>query len=165
MTSLLKVSHAIGTEAKQVFWQSQHFVVDSMASAIDFLTKAGSVGRSNIGRLTITKSGHNLAADFYKVLKDASRLRRLTVKLPSREHMLLSKHIDKHYESLLFYLAPERADHAEALRRLDTVRFEIGAGQRCFLDNRGQSIKAMTPTLRTFCKERIRGHLAKHFAK
>lgn len=163
--SLLKVSHAIGAEAKQVFWQSQHFIIDSMASAIEFLTKAGSVGRTNIGRLTITKTGHTMATDFYKLLKGSSRLRRLTVKLPSRERMLMSKHIDKHYESLLFYLAAGRADHAEALRRLDTIYFEIGAGQSCFLDSKGQLIQAMTPKLSAWCKERIRGHLLEHYSK
>jgi hypothetical protein len=79
--------------------------------------------------------------------------------------MPVGKHIDEHYKSLVFYLAPTGATLEGALQRLDTVCFDIGPAQRTVLDRQGEPIKAMTPELNTWCRERVQGHLEKHFAK
>lgn len=102
-----------------------------------------------------------LATDFYKLLSVASRLRCFTITLPSKVCMPLGEHIDKHHESLLGYLAPKGVDRAEALRRLDTVCFDIGPAQRSVLNNKGEAIKVMTPELNVWCRDRVRGKLLK----
>lgn len=160
-TSLLRVNRAIGSEAKEVLWQSQHFIVDSMASAIHFLEGPQHGGRKYITRLTVKKSGPGLALDFYLLLTGATRLRCLTITLPSKTRMSLSEHIDKHYRTLICYLAPKGVDRGEVLRRLDTVCFDIGPAQRSVLDDKGESIKVMTPELNSWCRDRIRGKLLK----
>ena len=79
--------------------------------------------------------------------------------------MLLKRHSNEHYKSLLFYLVTNGADLAEALRRLETVHFNIGLAQRTVLDREGKPIKTMTTELNAWCRERVRGHLEKRFAK
>jgi len=161
---LLRVNRAVGSEATRVLWESQHFIIDSMASANCFLQGRQRSGRRYITRLTVTKSGPALATDFYKLLNVATRLRSLKVTLPSRFRMPLGEHIDSHYQSLVCYLAPTGADFEEATRRLDTVCFDIGPAQRTVLDDKGDPIKVMTPELNTWCRKRVRKHLLKHFA-
>lgn len=162
-TALLRVNHAIGSEAKEVLWQSQHFIVDSMAHATEFLEDAQRDGRRYITRLTITKTGPVIATKFYRLLQAALRLRHLTVRLPSNVRMPLTEHIDKHYQSLRYYLCPPNGDLTEALRRLDTVSFDIGSCQRSVLDEKGEPIKVMTPELNEWCKIRVRKRLLDHY--
>jgi hypothetical protein len=160
---LLLVNRAVGSEAKQVLWQSQHFIIDSTAFAVDYLLLGMSDGCRQITRLTVTKSGPMIATNFYKLLGVATRLRCLTVTLPSTVRMPLEEHIDRHYASLLLYLAAKGTQREETLRRLDTVCFEIGPLQRSFLNSKGEPYKTMTPELTDWCKRRIRKRLLKQF--
>jgi hypothetical protein len=159
------VNRAVGSEAKQVLWQSQHFIIDSMAFAVDYLLLGMSDGCRHITRLTVTKSGPMIATNFYKLLSVATRLHCLTVTLPSTVRMPLEEHIDRHYASLLLYLAPRGIQREEAMRRLDTVCFEIGPSQRSVLDKKGEPITVMTPELNDWCRKRVRDQLLTRFSQ
>jgi hypothetical protein len=133
-TFLLRVDRAIATEAKHVLYQSQHFIVDSMKSAIPFLLNARADDRRHITHLTITESGPMLADEFTTCsvtplgcatrpsLCLRGRARHLTITLPSRTRMSLGQHIDDHYDSLQAYLDPVCVDPTEALRRQHHLR-------------------------------------------
>jgi hypothetical protein len=159
---LLQVNRTISFEAKQVLWQSQHFIVDSMTAGLAFLKGAQHASRKYITRLTVRKTVPRQSADFYKMLEISTQMRSLTLAFPSKR-LSLGEHIDKYYECLMSYVAPKGADRKGALRRLDTVYFDIGPSQRSVLDSKGEPYKTMTPELNDWCRRRIRNRLLKQF--
>lgn len=135
-----------------------------MAHAVDFLGGRQRDGCQYITSLTVNRTGPVIANEFYSELQPAVRLRYLNVRLPSMVSMPLTEHIDTHFRSLRLYLCPPNAGLEEALRRLDTVWFDIGSSQRSVLDEDGDKpVKMTTPEINALCRARVRIHLRSHF--
>lgn len=162
--SILCVNRAINAEAVEFLYRPPHFTSYSMNTLNTWLEKIGSC-RQHLTRLTITKSGHNMISDCYKLLADAIRLQSFEITLPSSFRASLDEHIEKHWSGLKHYLLAPGVDRKESFRRLDTVHFRIGPSQTGILNAEGDPMKEMTRERQEACKTKLRGKVLDHFVR
>lgn len=163
-TALLRVNRAIYHEAREFLWLPQHFVVQSMSSAINFLRYHARY-RPFLTRLTVRKSGHQLAVDFFKLLCNAPRLRELTVTMATQERKSLEDHVADHWEKLKIYVLADDVSYDEGLRRLEITKLDIGPATRGVLDDEGKPIREMTPELLDLSKQELKVQVRRHFGR
>ncbi|KAL1587636.1 hypothetical protein WHR41_03633 [Cladosporium halotolerans] len=164
ITALLRVNKAIYLEAREFLWLPQHFVMQSMSSAITFLHIHARY-RPFLTRLTVRKSGHQLAVDFYEILCSAPRLRELTVTMATQERKSLKDHVADHWERLKIYVLADGVSYDECLRRLEITKLDIGPATRGVLDDEGKPIREMTPELLDLSKQELKVQVRRHFGR
>ncbi|KAM0713601.1 hypothetical protein Q7P37_010563 [Cladosporium fusiforme] len=160
--AILIVSHTIHDEAVEFLYRPHQFSFRSAGAFSAFLCRIGP-GRKYLSHLTVMKSGHRQIEDCYINLSFVKRLQYFKIALPGSLKASLAEHIDRHWEDMSFYLLADQADHAESLRRLAIVHFDVGRTTKGTLDSDGQPIREMTEERQEWCRARLRELLREHF--
>lgn len=162
--SMLLVNRALGAEAKEFLYRDRVFNFTAMGVLDTWLKTIGDSKRY-LTSLAVGLCTAKQSIACYRRIADATYLQRFSVTLPGSQPDPLVKHIDKHWDAMSRYLLAEGADQTESLRRVGNLHFAVGKSQRSVLSSRGEPITFITLELNEWCRDRIRGHVRKHFAK
>jgi len=162
--SMLLVNRVLGAEAKEFLYRDRTFHFTAMGT-LDAWLKSIGASKRYLTSLTVGMSTAKQSIACYRHIVDATHLQRFSVTLPGSQPDPLGKHIDKHWDAMSRYLLAGGADQTESLRRVGNMHFAVGKSQRSVLSSRGEPITFITLELNKWCRDRIRGHVRKHFAK
>lgn len=162
--SMLLVNRALGAEAREFLYRDRVFNVNAMGVLDTWLKSIGD-SKCYLTSLAVGMSTVKQSIACYRQLADATHLQRFSVNLPGSQPGPLHKHIDKHWDAMSRYLLAGGADQTESLRRVGNLHFAVGKSQRSVLSSKGEPITFITLELSEWCRDRIRGHVRKHFSK
>lgn len=162
--SLVLANHMISEEATEFLYSGRHFVFGTTANLKNWLKMIGDCAKF-VTSLEVRRTGAQQTSHVYLQLSAATNLRYLCITLPlSPSSDTLDVHIDKHWSHLKHFLLASYASEAKAMARLDAIHFRVGKEQGGVLGSDGKPMRAITSAKNAWCRERIRGHLRKHFA-
>lgn len=162
--SMLLVNRALGAEAKEFLYRDRAFNFTAMGTLDTWLKSIGDSKRY-LTSLMVGMSTAKQSIPCYRQLAGANHLRRFSVTLPGAQAGSLREHIDRHWDAMSRYLLARGTNQTESLRRVGNLHFAVGKSQRSVLSSTGEPITFITLELNEWCRERIRGHVRKHFAK
>jgi hypothetical protein len=161
---MLLVNRALGAEAKEFLYRDREFNCTSAKRLGPWLDTIGDSKRY-LTSLVVSGSSNKQSVRCYRQLAHAIRLQRFSITLPGSRSTSLVDHIDNHWDAVSRYLLASGIDQTESLRRVGILHFAVGKSQRSVLASNGAPITFITAELNEWCRDRIRAHVRRHFAK